>query len=150
MHKIEASAARLQAGSEYPPPFDVPCRRRRRRALGDVAASTDFGVNLLELPAGAWSSQRHWHLDEDEFVWVLDGEFVLVTELGEELLRSGDCAGFKAGVAGGHHLQNRSGRTARVLEAGARRPATDCVDYPDIDLRWTPVIGPSHKDGKPY
>jgi uncharacterized cupin superfamily protein len=150
VHRIDRSAAALRAGSDYPAPFDEPCRQRLRQALGDVAGLTDFGVNRLELPAGAWSSQRHWHSAEDEFVWVLEGEVVLVTERGEEPLRAGDCAGFKAGVADGHHLQNRSGRAAVVLEIGSRRPVTDVVDYPDIDLRWTPAIGTTRKDGTPY
>ncbi len=75
---------------------------------------TQFGVNLTRLPAGCWSSQRHWHTGEDEFVYVIEGEVVLVTDSGEEILRGGDCAGFKAGVADGHHLQNRSDRDPLV------------------------------------
>lgn len=120
-----------------------------RHALGDVAGLTQFGVNLLRLPPGVWSSQRHWHSREDEFVWVLEGEVVLITDRGEELLRAGDCAGFKAGVADGHHLQNRSNREALLLEVGTRCPAEDDVDYPDIDLRWG-TQGQLHKDGSKY
>jgi uncharacterized cupin superfamily protein len=119
--------------------------------LGNAAGLTQFGVNFLRLPPGAWSSQRHWHSAEDEFVWVVEGEVVLVTEQGEELLRAGDCTGFKAGVPDGHHLQNRSDRDALILEIGARHPEEDAVDYPDIDLVWSGIKRSyQHKDGSGY
>jgi uncharacterized cupin superfamily protein len=118
--------------------------------LGDAAALTQFGVNLLRLPPGAWSSQRHWHSAEDEFVWVVEGEVVLVTDEGEEVLRGGDCAGFKAGDANGHHLQNRSNREATLLEIGGRQPGTDRVEYSDIDLKWSDARGYTTKDGAAY
>jgi uncharacterized cupin superfamily protein len=119
--------------------------------VGDAAGLSDFGVNLLRLPPGAWSSQRHWHCAEDEFVYVLDGEVVLVTDSGEEILRAGDCAGFKAGIKDGHHLQNRYSRQAVVLEIGSRKAADDEGDYPDIDLRFLKAgAGFAHKDGRPY
>jgi uncharacterized cupin superfamily protein len=149
VNRIDNSAVPRTAGSDYPAPFDEPCRQRVRQALGNAANLTDFGVNLLWLPPGAWSSQRHWHSAEDEFIWVAQGEVVLLTGQQEEILRSGDCAGFKAGIADGHHLQNRSDRPALVLEVGSRRPDTDFVDYPDIDLRSTPN-GFTHKDGSSY
>jgi len=149
MGKIDLAALPRREGSGYPPPYDEPCRARARRALGDAAGLTQFGVNLLQLPPGAWSSQRHWHAAEDEFVWVVEGEVVLVTDAGEEVLRAGDCAGFKAGEADGHHLQNRSGRPALLLEVGSRRPEADAVKYPDIDLRWS-AAGYAQKDGTPY
>jgi len=95
--RIDLNAVQVSTGSGYPAPFDAPCAARARQRLGDAAGLTDFGVNLLRLPAGAWSSQRHWHSAEDEFVYVLEGEAVLVTDSGEEILRAGDCAGFKAG-----------------------------------------------------
>jgi uncharacterized cupin superfamily protein len=112
---------------------------------------SDFGVNLLRLPPGTWSSQRHWHSAEEEFVYVLEGELVLVTDAGEEILRAGDCAGFKAGIHDGHHLQNRTNRDAVVLEVGSRKPEDDEGDYPDIDLRFLKGDGGYvHKDGTPY
>jgi uncharacterized cupin superfamily protein len=129
-------------------PYDRPCRDRVRQALGDVAGLTQFGVNLLRLSAGAWSSQRHWHSAEDEFVYVLSGEVALITDAGEEILRAGDCAGFKAAEADGHHLVNRSDRDALILEVGSRR-SEDVTDYPDVDMRWG-SSGPVHKDGAPY
>ena len=138
-------------GSGYPSPFDEPCLERFRRRLGDAAGLTQFGVNLLVLPAGAWSSQRHWHTIEDEFVYVLEGEVTLVTDVGEELLKAGDCAGFPAGVRDGHHLQNRSTRAATVLEIGTRRMADDEAFYPDIDLHaLKDDAGYAHRDGRPY
>lgn len=150
MKKIDVSAAPRRVGSRYPAPFDAPCRERIRHTLGDAAGLTQFGVNLLCLPPGNWSSQRHWHSHEDEFVWIVSGEVVLVTDAGEEILRAGDCAGFKAGVADGHHLQNRSGADALILEVGSRRPDVDGADYPDVDMRWEAGKGPTHKDGTPY
>jgi uncharacterized cupin superfamily protein len=149
--RIDVGAVPQYVGSGYPAPFDQACAARIRQRLGDAAGLTDFGVNLLRLPPGAWSSQRHWHSAEDEFIYVLEGEVVLVTDAGEEFLRPGDCAGFKAGVHDGHHLQNRSSRNAVVLEVGTRKVAEDEGDYPDIDLRFLKSeAGYAHKDGTPY
>jgi uncharacterized cupin superfamily protein len=150
-NKIDFSSVPVVTGSRYPAPFDVPCAARSRQRLGDAAGLTDFGVNLLRLPPGVWSSQRHWHTAEDEFLYVLEGEVVLVTDAGEQILNAGDCAGFKAGAPDGHQLQNRSQREAVLLEVGSRKAADDEVDYPDIDLRFLKGRGGfSHKDGKPY
>ena len=150
--RIDTSTLARIVGTLYPPPFDRPCRARERRRLGDAAGLTQFGVNLLRLAPGAWSSQRHWHALEDELVYVLDGEVVLVTDAGEETLRAGDAAGFKAGDADGHHLQNRSDQDALLLEIGSRIEG-DSAAYPDIDL-----LAPAHgqpaeytrRDGTPY
>ena len=87
MKRIDLSAVPQRQGSSYPHPFDAPCRERVRQAIGDAAGLNDFGINLLQLPPGAWSSQRHWHSTEDEFIWVVQGEVVLVTDDGEEVLR---------------------------------------------------------------
>ena len=148
MKKIDIATAPTRFGTGYPPPHDEPCRARKRWQLGEAAGLTQFGVNLLKLPPGAWSSQRHWHSHEDEFVYVLDGEVVLVTDAGEEVLRAGDSAGFKAGVKDGHCLQNRSDREATVLEVGSR-DERDSGEYPDIDMIFTPD-GFAHKNGTPY
>lgn len=138
-------------GTLYPSPFDKPCRARGRKKLGDVAGLTQFGINLLRLPSGAWSSQRHWHTEQDEFVYVLSGEVVLVTDAGEEILKPGDCAGFKAGDRNGHHLQNRGTVDALVLEIGTRTKS-EYSEYPDIDLASDARSGAvyQHKDGTPY
>jgi len=151
MKKIDISALKVAVGSGYPAPYDEPCRQRERTRLGDAAGLTQFGVNLLRLPPGVWSSQRHWHSAEDEFVYVLEGEVVLVTDAGEEVLRAGDCAGFKAGERDGHQLQNRTSTEAVLLEIGSRNPEHDAVEYPGIDL--TIKAGARaflHKDGTPY
>jgi uncharacterized cupin superfamily protein len=152
MHKrIDVSKVTAVTGSKYPAPFDAACAARIRQRLGDAAELTDFGVNLLRLPAGAWSSQRHWHSAEDEFVYILEGEVILVTDAGEESLQAGDCAGFKAGIKDGHHLQNRSRQDAVVLEIGSRKPAEDEGEYPDIDLCFQKNrAGYAHRDGTPY
>ena len=148
--RIDQHAVAAVTGSRYPPPFDAPCAARVRRRLGDAAGLSDFGVNLLRLAPGAWSSQRHWHTAEDEFVFVLDGEVILVTDTGEEILRTGDGVGFKGGTQDGHHLQNRSQHDAVLLEVGSRK-SNDEVSYPDIDLH-APKGGATltHKDGTPY
>lgn len=151
MKKINIENAPVRHGTGYPQPYDQPCRVRRRWRLGNAAGLTQFGVNLLRLPPAAWSSQRHWHATEDEFVYVLEGEVVLVTNAGEEILRPGDCAGFKAGDPDAHHLQNRSRNEAVILEIGTRNPKGDDVDYPDIDLILRAAAGGyAHKNGKPY
>ncbi|MGA9851595.1 MAG: cupin domain-containing protein [Gammaproteobacteria bacterium] len=151
MKKINIEKAPTRHGTGYPEPYDQPCRDRKRWRLGNAAGLTQFGVNLLRLSAGGWSSQRHWHVTEDEFVYVLEGEVVLVTDNGEEILRAGDCAGFKAGDSDGHHLQNRSKKEAVILEIGSRNPKGDGVDYPDIDLAiHAGSPGYIHKDGTPY
>jgi uncharacterized cupin superfamily protein len=148
---IDSNVAPTTVGSRYPTPYDEPCQARFRRRLGDAAGLTQFGVNMTTLPPGCWSSQRHWHTAEDEFVFVLEGEIVLVTNAGEEILRAGSCAGFKAGAADGHQLQNRSDRDAVVLEIGTRRPEDDEVFYPDIDLRLKQGrSGFMRGNGEPY
>ncbi|HEX3846840.1 MAG TPA: cupin domain-containing protein [Steroidobacteraceae bacterium] len=147
--RIDLTQVKVHKGSRYPAPFDEPCAARLRQRLGDAAELSGFGVNLLRLPPGAWSSQRHWHSAEDEFIYVLEGEVVLVTDAGDEVLRPGGCAGFKAGDPDGHHLQNRSARDAVVLEVGGRRPDGDAVDYSDIDMR-VDQRGFTRKNGEPY
>jgi uncharacterized cupin superfamily protein len=150
--RIDMAALTATVGTLYPPPFDAPCRARARTKLGDAAGLTQFGVNLLRLPPGAWSSQRHWHTGSDEFVYVLSGEVVLVTDAGEEILRAGDAAGFKANEANGHCLQNRSGGDVLVLEIGTR-VADDCAYYSDIDMMAPPGGKPAiytRRDGTPY
>jgi uncharacterized cupin superfamily protein len=149
--KIDPASLPVRTGSGYPPPYDAPCAGRERTRLGDAAGLTQFGVNRVRLPSGSWSSQRHWHSAEDEFVYVLEGEVVLVTDAGEEVLRAGDSCGFRAGDRNGHHLQNRSQADAVLLDVGSRFPDRDAVDYPDIDLAL--AAGDRayrHRDGTPY
>jgi len=149
--RVDLNSVPVVVGSGYPAPFDKPCASRARQRLGESSGLSDFGVNLLRLPPGTWSSQRHWHTAEDEFVFIVEGEVVLITDSGEETLRAGDSAGFKAGVKDGHHLQNRSPRDAVVLEVGSRKEA-DEGEYSDIDMRFSRAGAGSfaHKDGTPY
>src|SRR5262249_43811883 len=127
--RIDIAGLVAKIGTGYPAPHDAPCKARERKPLGDAAGLTQFGVNLLTIAPGVWSAQRHWHTREDEFVFVVSGEVVLVTDAGEEVLRAGDCAGFKAGDPNGHCLQNRSKGDAVVLEVGSRFE-DDACDYP--------------------
>ena len=149
MKKIDLSTVPAQVGSNYPRPFDAPCNGQSCQRLARSAGLTLFGVNLTVIEQGAWSSQRHWHSHEDEFVWVLDGELTLVTDSGEEILRAGDCVAFRRGDADGHHLINKSGRPAKVLEIGNSDPQDRCI-YSDIDMVAENVSGYTHRDGTPY
>lgn len=149
MAKLDIDAAPILSGSRYPAPFDIPCTDMFRRRLAKAGGLTQIGINLLELQPGAWSGQRHWHTEAEEFVYALDGEIVLVTDGREETLKRGDCAAFMPGMTNGHHLQNRSNARARVLEIGPAVDGNDACHYPDIDLRATPA-GYFHKDGTRY
>src|SRR6202050_1258709 len=148
MKKLDISIVPSESGGTYPHPFDEPCIAQFSQRLARYAGLTQFGANVTVMEAGAWSSQRHWPSHEDEFVWVLDGELTLVTDSGEEILRAGDCAAFRRGDADGHHLVNKSGRRATVLEIGNSDPQDRCT-YPDIDMI---AAGPGyiHRDGTPY
>jgi uncharacterized cupin superfamily protein len=147
--KIDVQNAPISSGSRYPEPFAAPCQDKFRRRLAVAAGLKQIGVNLLELAPGAWSSQRHWHTQAEEFLYVLEGEVILVTEGSEETLRAGDYAGFPAGEPDGHHLQNRSGDRAVVLEIGPANLRNDESHYPDVDMRAT-ASGYFRKDGTPY
>ncbi len=150
--KIDLERIKPVIGTLYPPPFDEPCLSREGAKLGDAAGLTQFGVNLLRLPPGAWSSQRHWQTASDEFVYVLSGEVTLVTDADCEILRAGDAAGFKAGDPDGHCLQNRTDGDAIVLEIGTRI-AGDAAHYSDVDM-YAPAGGKpaayTRRDGTPY
>ena len=149
---IDPATVEPRIGSDYPIRFRALVASRERRALGDALGLANFGVNLMRLPPGCASSQRHWHSRQDEFVYVVAGEVVLVTDGGEQLLGAGMAAGFPKGLPDGHHLINRGAADALVLEVGDR-PAGDEADYPDIDMlvRW--IDGKARyvrKDGTVY
>jgi len=150
MPKIDIAAIAVRQGCPYPKPFDTPCAGRTRRRLGDAGGLRDFGVNLMTLPPGGWSSQRHWHSHEDEFVYVLEGELTLIENEGETILRAGDAATFPKGTGNGHHLVNRSSTTAVYLEVGSRQ-MEDLTTCSDIDMKSANSDGRFvHKDGTPY
>jgi uncharacterized cupin superfamily protein len=150
---LDAGTLPERRGSGYPEPFRTAVAGRAKRALGDAFGLTQFGVNLVHLPPGCWSSQRHWHSHEDEFVMIVEGDLVLVTDAGEQPLRPGMVAGFPAGRADGHHLINRSERPATYLEIGSRRDDVDEAVYADIDMELRLRGGDHvyvHKNGEPY
>lgn len=133
MPKIDIAAIPVRTGSTYPEEFRHVVEGRERRPLGNAAGLTQFGVNLTVLKPGAASSLRHWHEKEDELVFILEGELILVEDGGETPLGPGEAAAFKAGVANGHHLVNRSGRDAVLLEIGTRS-GQEVAHYADVDL----------------
>jgi uncharacterized cupin superfamily protein len=152
MPKIDIKAAPETNSTGYPAPFRGVVKGRFRKALGNAGGLTQFGVNLCRLAPGAATAQRHWHEKEDEFVFVLDGELVLIEDDGETVLRAGDAAAFKAGTRNGHHLVNRSGRDALLLEIGTR-DLNDRGEYPDLDMIFVCENGADrflHRDGTPY
>jgi uncharacterized cupin superfamily protein len=148
--KIDIAAVQKRKGSGYPPPFNAPCAERVRQRLGNAGGLADFGVNLMHLPPGNWSSQRHWHSHEDEFVYVIEGELTLIEDGGETVLRAGDCAAFPKGSGNGHHMINRSGATAVYLEVGSRHDE-DLTTCSDIDMMSSNADGRFvRKNGTPY
>jgi uncharacterized cupin superfamily protein len=150
MPKIDLTSVPVRRGSGYPAELAAPCAERTRRRLGDAGGLKDFGVNLMTLPPGGWSSQRHWHSHEDEFVYVLEGELVLVEDDGPTLLRAGDCAAFPKGTGNGHHLRNESQAMAVYLEVGSRQP-DDLTTCSEVDMVSSNKDGRFvHKDGRPY
>jgi uncharacterized cupin superfamily protein len=152
MPKVDVSKAKVRTGTNYPPQFQNVVQGREKSVLGDLVGLTQFGVNLTRLKPGAASALRHWHESEDEFVYMLEGELVLIEDGGETLLRPGDAAGFKAGVPNGHHLVNKTQRDAVYLEIGTRAPA-ERAHYPDVDLEFIrdkDKVQVRHKSGEPY
>ena len=133
MPKIDIEALKIDTHTGYPEPFRRAQQGRSRKRLGNAAGLDQFGVNLTTLKPRSASTLRHWHDNEDEFVYVLEGELVLVENEGETVMRPGDAAGFKAGVANGHHFLNRSDRDAVYLEIGSRAK-TERAHYSDVDL----------------
>lgn len=154
MPKIDIAAVPVLTGTGYPAPFRAMVNGRSRRRIGDAGGLTQYGVNICVLAPGAASSHRHWHLHEDEFVYMLSGEATLVEENGETILKAGDAAAFPAGAANGHHLVNRSTVDVVFLEVGSRA-AAEIVEYSDpaVDMKavndgavWRYV----HKDGRDW
>ena len=148
---LDVNAVAEVRGSGYPQPFKARMGDRAKRRLGDACGLTKLGVNLVTLGPGGQSALRHWHTLEDEFVYVLEGEVVLVTDAGEQVLKSGTCAGYPAGKRDAHHFINRSTRPASYLEVGPRLDG-DTAFYPDDDLmileRGKGAY--AHKDGRKY
>ena len=141
-----------KGGTGYPPQYAAITKGRFRKRLGDAGGLTQFGVNLCRLEPGSGSSLRHWHHNEDELVYMVSGEAVLIENEGETILRPGDVATFKAGVANGHNIVNRSSADAIFIEVGTRAN-DEIAEYPDIDLRAEKIAGVMRfirKDGSPF
>ena len=152
MPKIDIAKIPVDGAITYPKPFDKMVEGRSRKRLARTAGLTQFGVNICTLKPGAASSQRHWHENEDELVYVLEGEIVLCEDGGETVLKPGDAAAWKEGVANGHCLINRSSRDAVFIEIGTRAKL-ERAHYSDIDMmvvRDDSGFNYTHKDGKPY
>jgi uncharacterized cupin superfamily protein len=148
MPKIDLDAVPQTNRTGYPPPFDGPVGGRWYRRLAPATGLTQFGASHVVLKPGAWSSQRHWHAGEDEFLVMIGGEAVLVDDDGEHVLRPGDCCAFPMGNRNGHHLQNRGQEDCAFVVVGAG--ANLGGEYPDIDMSFTPEGTYVHKDGTPY
>ena len=151
-HAFRPDTVPARIGTGYPKPFDAIAPTRTKRPLGDRAGLTRYGVNFVVLPPGEASAQRHWHRHEEEFVYVLAGELVLITDDGEEVMAAGSCVGFPADIANAHHLVNRSRQDATYLEIGTRAKDEECF-YPDIDLHLVTRNGEdrfTNKKGDPY
>jgi uncharacterized cupin superfamily protein len=142
------------AATNYPPALRAAVEGRSRRKLTPHLGLTNFGVNVLTLAPGAASSHRHWHVAQDEFIYVLSGEVTLITDVGKQVLKPGMCAGFPKNSGDGHHLVNHTNAPAMVLEVGDRAQP-DAAHYPDVDL-WARAVPAEnrvefvHKDGTPY
>jgi len=152
MPKIDIASIKTETGSNYPEPFDKVALGRHRKRLGNAVGLSQFGVNLTTLKPGAQSSQRHWHANEDELVYMLEGEVVLRENEGETVLKPGDAAGWKAGAPNGHCLINRTQRDAIFLEIGSRHPH-ERAEYSEIDmvaLRDDNGFRYLKKSGEPY
>lgn len=134
MPKIDLAKVPVKTGSIYPAPYAELVLGRSSLRLGDAGGLTQFGVNLVTLEPGALASLRHWHLKEDEFAIVLEGDLTLVEEDGETAMQPGDCAAWQAGVANGHHFVNRSDRPARFLVIGSKM-ADEVASYADVDMK---------------
>lgn len=151
--KIDPTAIPSQTGTNYPKPFVSSVEGRSRKKVGEAAGLKNFGVNLTTLEPGSQSALRHWHSAQDEFIYVVQGELVLIADEGEQTLSAGEMAGFAAGVANGHHLVNRSKERAVYLEVGDRTQPDKAI-YPDEDLVCVPVADGTRrferKNGKPY
>jgi uncharacterized cupin superfamily protein len=148
MPKIDLESIEQLNRTGYPPPFNEQVAGRWYRRLAPATGLTDFGVSHVTLKPGAWSSQRHWHNGEDEFLVMLSGEAVLVEDEGETVLRAGDCAAWPKGTTNGHHLRNQSGEDCSFVVMSGGTSAGG--GYSDIDMMWTVEGGFVHKDGSPY
>ncbi|MEO6389267.1 MAG: cupin domain-containing protein [Croceibacterium sp.] len=150
MPKLDLEAISQSNATGYPDPHDKVVEGRWVRRLRPAAGLTDLGAAHVVLKPGAWSSQRHWHAEEDELVVILEGEAVLVEDEGETVLKAGDVAAWPKGVRNGHVLENRSDTDCTMLALSAGDTAKDWGEYPDIDMKFDRANGFTRKDGTPF
>ena len=148
MPKIDLEAIEQVNRTGYPPPHDREVQGRWYRRLAPAAGLTDFGASHVTLKPGAWSSQRHWHNGEDEFLVMLSGEAVLVEDAGRTTLRAGDLAAWAKGSTNGHHLRNESDADCSFVVVGGGTNTGG--GYSDIDMMFTPDGRYVHKDGSAF
>ena len=149
---LDPATIKPSFGTGYPDEHRAPCEQREKRAVGDALGLSHFGVNLTRLPPGAWSALRHWHANEDDFIYIIEGALTLVTNDGRQVLTPGMVAGFPAGSADGHQLVNEGAGVAVYLEVGDRSK-DEIVEYPDVDMRLVRKAGTrrfERRDGTPY
>lgn len=152
MKKLDLASVPVKTGSIYPEPYAAMMAGRSSLRLGQAGGLTQFGVNLVLLDPGAMSSLRHWHLHEDEFVMVIEGACVMITDDGEEPMRPGDCVAFPANTHDGHHFVNRSDLVAKFLVVGSRA-GHEVVTYSDVDFRLETREDSTeftYRDGSPW
>ena len=142
----------VRTGSGYPEHYAKAVKGRSSVALGTPFGLTQFGANIITLEPGAWSSQRHWHLNEDELVYALEGEMVIVDEAGRHSFTLGQCAGWKANTPNAHHIINESDKAAKFLVVGTRAPVEE-AHFPDVDMKYRrdeKGMGFTTKDGSAF
>ena len=150
MPKLDLEAIEQVNRTGYPAPFDAQVQGRWYRRLAPATGLTDFSVSHVVLKPGAWSSQRHWHDGEDEFLVMLEGEAVLVEDDGRSTMRAGDCVAWPKGTGLGHHLRNESGADCVFVVVGGGDRVNTGGGYSDIDMLFTDDGRYIHKDGTPY
>jgi uncharacterized cupin superfamily protein len=148
MPKVDLESIEQVNRTGYPPPFNQDVAGRWYRRLASATGLTDFGSSHVVLKPGAWSSQRHWHDGEDEFLVMLSGEAVLVEDEGRTILRAGDMAAWPKGTGNGHHLRNESDSDCSFVVVGGGTNTGG--GYSDIDMLFTANNRYVHKDGTPY
>ena len=148
MPKVDLTSIARISRTGYPPPFNQAVAGRHYRRLAPAHGLTDFGVSEVTLDPGAWSSQRHWHDGEDEFMVMIEGEAVMIEDDGRTVMRPGDLAAWPKGVANGHHLVNESEARCRFIVFGGGTNTGG--GYSDIDLMFTADGAYVHKDGTLY
>lgn len=148
MPKLDLAAIPPSNATGYPAPFDAAVQGRWWRRLAPAGGLTELGASHVVLKPGAWSSQRHWHADEDELVIMLSGEAVLIEDSGRTLLRAGDICAWPKGVENGHHLVNESAADCCFIAIGAGN-MDGSGSYSDIDMTFDGT-GYYYKDGTPY